>query len=93
MQIIPLDMEGCICHFIKWQIHPFISEGPIPEVTIKFINQDRMTFADFSVNSQLVFMKFCKHNFEKKHNSPKNFVKLCSVFQKLDHLTCDKLKL
>ena len=22
--IIPLDMKGCICHFPKWQIHPFI---------------------------------------------------------------------
>ena len=20
--------KGCICHFVKWQIHPFISEGP-----------------------------------------------------------------
>ena len=20
-------MKGCICHFTKWQIHPFISEG------------------------------------------------------------------
>ena len=25
--IVPLDMKGCICHFIKWQIHPFISKG------------------------------------------------------------------
>ena len=23
----PLDMKGCICHFAKWQIHPFISKG------------------------------------------------------------------
>ena len=23
--IVPLDMKGCICHFTKWQIHPFIS--------------------------------------------------------------------
>ena len=27
--IVPLDMKGCICHFAKWQIHPFISEGTI----------------------------------------------------------------
>ena len=20
---VPLDMKGCICHFAKWQIHPF----------------------------------------------------------------------
>ena len=26
-QDVPLDMKGCICHFIKWQIHPFISKG------------------------------------------------------------------
>ena len=21
--ICDLDMKGCICHFVKWQIHPF----------------------------------------------------------------------
>ena len=26
-QIVPLDMKGCICHFVKWQIRPFISKG------------------------------------------------------------------
>ena len=26
-QYVPLDMKGCICHFLKWQIHPFISKG------------------------------------------------------------------
>ena len=26
-QIISFDMKGCICHFTKWQIHPFISKG------------------------------------------------------------------
>ena len=26
---VPLDMKGCICHFSKWQIHPFISKGTI----------------------------------------------------------------
>ena len=24
---VALDMKGCICHFAKWQIHPFISKG------------------------------------------------------------------
>ena len=24
---VPLDMNGWICHFAKWQIHPFISKG------------------------------------------------------------------
>ena len=27
--IVPLDMKGCICHFTKWQIHPFISKETI----------------------------------------------------------------
>ena len=26
-----LDMKGCICHFTKWQIHPFMSKGTICE--------------------------------------------------------------
>ena len=24
--LVTLDMKGCICHFTKWQIHPFISK-------------------------------------------------------------------
>ena len=24
--IVPFDMEGCIFHLVKWQIHPFISK-------------------------------------------------------------------
>ena len=27
--IVPLDVKGCICHFTKWQIHPFISKGVV----------------------------------------------------------------
>ena len=27
--IVPLDMKGCICYFVKWQIHPFISKRTI----------------------------------------------------------------
>ena len=27
--IDPLDMKGCICHFVKWQIHPIIYKGTI----------------------------------------------------------------
>ena len=23
-QVTTMDMKGCICHFLKWQIHPFI---------------------------------------------------------------------
>ena len=39
-------------------------------------------------------MKFCKnHIFKQNSNIPENFVKLYSVFQKLDHLTSSKLNL
>ena len=27
VRFVPLDMKGCVCHFTKWQIHPFISKG------------------------------------------------------------------
>ena len=27
--LVPSDMKGCICHFVKWQIHPFIFKGTI----------------------------------------------------------------
>ena len=27
--IVPLDTKVCIWHFVKWQIHPFISKGTI----------------------------------------------------------------
>ena len=26
-QIVPVYMKGCICHFAKWHIHPFIYKG------------------------------------------------------------------
>ena len=25
-KLVPSDMKGCICHFAKWHIHPFISK-------------------------------------------------------------------
>ena len=35
---VPLDMKGCICHFTKWQIHPFISKGSkcTPHISRRF---------------------------------------------------------
>ena len=67
----------------------------IPKVTSKVINQDRMFFVDFSVNCQPIFMKFGNIHIrlQQNPNIPENFVKLYIVFQKLDHLTCDKFKL
>ena len=26
-RIVILDMKWCVCHFVKWRIHPFISKG------------------------------------------------------------------
>ena len=52
-----------------------------------------MIFGDFSVNSEPIFFKFHKGHFYSNPNSPENFVKLYSVLQKLDHLTCNDLKL
>ena len=31
----PLDMKGCICHFTKWQMYPYISRGTFVLVDIK----------------------------------------------------------
>ena len=61
--------------------------------TRRQINQDRMIFADFSVNPKPIFLKFSKAIFYSNPNSPENFVKLYSVFLKLDYLTCNELKL
>ena len=27
--VVPFDMKACICHFVKWQIHRFISKGTL----------------------------------------------------------------
>ena len=24
---VPLDLKGCICHFVNWETHPFIFKG------------------------------------------------------------------
>ena len=37
---------------------------------LKVINQNCMFFADFSVNSQQIFMKFNKHIFSKESQQP-----------------------
>ena len=38
---IPPDMKGCVCHIVKWQIHPFISK-----VTIYFrmLHSNKLVF-------------------------------------------------
>ena len=52
-----------------------------------------MFFVDISVTYQPIFMKLVKIIFQQNPNIAENFVKLYSVYQKLDHLTCSKLKL
>ena len=32
----PLDMKGCICHIVKWHIHPFLSKGGSDRVQSRF---------------------------------------------------------
>ena len=39
-----------------------VQKPRIPKVTLKVINQDRMFFADFLVNCQPIFMKFCNNH-------------------------------
>ena len=34
LYFITLDMKGCICPFLKWQIHPFIPKGTICFITL-----------------------------------------------------------
>ena len=52
--------------------------------TLKMIKQDRIIFADFSADS-------AKAIFYSNPNSGKKFAKLYLIFQKLDHLTCNKI--
>ena len=51
-------VKGKLSDHVAVQIRQTALTETIPKVTIKLINQDRMVFADFSVNSQQIFMKF-----------------------------------
>ena len=53
----PLEVVGRGSPSRQSDIH-----GTIPKVTLKVNNQDRMFFADFSVNCQPIFMKFCNNH-------------------------------
>ena len=53
-----------------------------------------MFSVDFSVDCRPIFMKFGNNHISQWNpNGPENFVELYIIFQKLDHLTCNKLKL
>ena len=65
-------------------------------VKLKMLNRDRMIFdSSPSILKQFVsyFTKPIFFSNPNTSDSPENFVKLYSVFQKLAHLTCSKLKL
>ena len=38
---VPLNMKGCICHFTKWQIHPFMSRGTTYHHTSRLLDPRR----------------------------------------------------
>ena len=50
-----------------------------------------MLFVDFSVNSEAISLNFAQNIFKSCPNIDKKFAKLYSLFQKLDHLTCNKI--
>ena len=67
---LQLIIHGFIghCHrhsHAQARARPGPGPGPCPWVayTRRQINQDRMIFGDFSVNSKLIFLKFCKGYF------------------------------
>ena len=51
--LLKIDLRNQRKSFTTVNVNP-----TIPKVTLKVINQDRMFFADFSVNCQPIFMKF-----------------------------------
>ena len=70
-----------------------MSMNTIPKVTLKVINQNRMFFVDFSVNCQPIFMKFGNNYISTESGYPWKIRKIIYRISKLDHLTCNKLKL
>ena len=61
-KFICLDMKGCICHFAKWQIHPFISKRTIwPKcsgitLTTAKINNQKIWARDWPMTVQVGVM-------------------------------------
>ena len=52
---------------------------------------ERMLFVDISVNSEPIPLKFCTGLSKSCPNIGKFFAKLNSIFQKLNHLSCNKI--
>ena len=49
---VSLDIKGCICHFTKWQIHPFISKG------ITYIHVSWLFFFNWRIYDAIVIKTF-----------------------------------
>ena len=91
------NFESCVWRTVSSQSshHPqevllaqfslYVHKGGLKPDSFHFISY-KHDFRRFSSN-------FSKAIFYSNHNSPENFVKLYSVFQKLDNLTCNELKL
>ena len=62
------------------------------DYTRRQINLYRMFVADFSVNFQPIFMKFCKDHFRVTGYYREIFIKKYYVVQKY-HLTCSKFEI
>ena len=56
--IVTLDMKGCICHFVKWQIHPFISKVTICVYSCLFTFSAEWLIVIFQRFESTFFMKF-----------------------------------
>ena len=83
-------MEGCICHFVKWQIHPFISKGtkcqpvcPLLLSAEQLSNHHILFFlgAIFDNESQKIYTAF-RYDMEKHNNGTVYNFKL-DKFEKL----------
>ena len=54
---LSLDMKGCICHFVTWQIHPFISKGTTCAPNGKFRTRKGCSVEHVSPRQQCIIMK------------------------------------
>ena len=70
-------MDINIIFYILTWIQVYIKLYPECQTyTRRQINQDRMIFGDFSVNSKPIFFKFCKGHFLFKSQQPWKFRKI-----------------
>ena len=106
---VRLTCIACFCQFLSQFLTDFdkILQGLFlshAATTVKFssknimytrrqINQDHMISGISQSIPNRFSSNFANATFYSNPNGPENFVKLYNVFQKLDHLTCNELKL